>query len=140
VRKYKVYRKKTKVSKAVEARKKWKKFGDAKPGEQGVTFVGEEVGIETTASKQKEREEQATKRSIDSRIGKPEPWSLRAARLGAQSWDEITGASRTSANGEEAKAPADNVFRPRSLREARPLDRGNFCCLQASTLTIFVFR
>jgi translation initiation factor 3 subunit G len=117
VKKYKIYTKKTKISRAVQERKKWTKFGDAKQGEQGVTIVGEPVGMETTARKQRVREEEALKAASQER-GKKETWTSRASRLGAGSWDEITSAfADKDASGKTDDKPADNIYVPRGVRK-----------------------
>jgi len=114
VKKYKVYKKKVKVSKAVEARKKWAKFGDCKVGELGVTILGEFVTVETTARKNRDREEGAIK-AAGEQGGKGETWTVRAARLGASSWDEITGGP-VEPQG-EGGAAGYGVYVPKSLRK-----------------------
>jgi len=115
VKKYKIYTKKTKISRAVQERKKWSKFGDARSGEQGVTILGEPVSMETTARKQRVREEEALKAASQER-GTKETWTSRAGRLGAASWDEITGSLSAEKNAENKTDTPDNVYVPRHLR------------------------
>jgi translation initiation factor 3 subunit G len=112
---FKVYTKTTKINKRVQERRKWSKFGDSKMGEEGVTILGDVVNIETAARKKKTREEEALKASEAAEEGKAETWKSRAQRLGAASWDDITGRGGKEPSEAQPEAPS-NVYVPRSLR------------------------
>jgi translation initiation factor 3 subunit G len=115
-RNYKVYKKVTRINKRVQERKNWKKFGDCRPGEQGITLLSnDKINIETPGKKKKDKEEEALKASEMAESGIKETWKTRAQRLGADSWDTIT----KNASGTTPEASADtpsNVYVPRSLR------------------------
>jgi translation initiation factor 3 subunit G len=118
-RNFKVYKKVTRINKRVQERKNWKKFGDSRPGEIGVTIVSnDKISIETPSKKKKDKEEEALKASEMAESGVKETWKTRAQRLGADSWDTIT-AKAANAPGGPSDASADtpsNVYVPRSLR------------------------
>lgn len=99
-----------------------------------MTILGEWVTVETTARKNKDREDEAI--SASEKGGTSEAWVVRAARLGASSWDEVTGGQTPvpgrpvsplisltlslagDPSGGAAAAGADgNVYVPRSLRK-----------------------
>ncbi|KAL6055003.1 Eukaryotic translation initiation factor 3 subunit G [Balamuthia mandrillaris] len=122
----KVYKKRVKISKQAQARKKWAKFGDCRPGEQGVTLLGEVVEVELTSRKKREEEEESMKLVIDDVPTKKETWMSRAQRLGARSWDEVTGgASEDKEEGAPAEGGdrAGGAYLPPSLRRGADRDR-----------------
>jgi translation initiation factor 3 subunit G len=113
---YKVYKKITRINRRALDRKNWKKFGDCRPGEEGVTIVANErIHIETPGKKKKDKEEEALKASEMAEAGVKETWKTRAQRLGADSWDTITAKAGTSAPDAASDTPS-NVYVPRSLR------------------------
>jgi len=144
VTKYKLYKSKTKISKAVIARREWTKFGDAakKGAQEGTTTVGDLVPIETTARKQKDREEESKRAAMEDKVGKAEPWIRAAQRLGAASWDEITG-PRGDAGSDAAASSSGNVFVPRSIRTGArkpgeaggPHERDDSCTIRITNLS-----
>jgi len=121
-KKYKLYRKVTKVNQTVQQRKKWDRFGDCRAGEEGVTMVSnEKIPIETPSKKKKDKEEEALKASELADAGIKETWKTRAQRLGADSWDVITARAGGRPDDGTAGPSADtggssNVYVPKSLR------------------------
>merc|ERR1712093_9001 len=113
---YKLYKKVTRINKRVQERKKLKKFGDCRPGEQGITLLSnDKINIETPGKRKKDKEEESLKASEMAEAGIKETWKTRAQRLGADSWDTIT--AKAAAPGAEASADTpSNVYVPRSLR------------------------
>mgnify|MGYP006983404001 CR=1 FL=1 len=75
--------------------------------------------VETTARKNKDREEEAMKAAGGEKGAKSETWMSRAARLGASSWDEITGGpvEPTESPAGAGAGAAPGVYVPRSLRK-----------------------
>ncbi|ELR23587.1 Eukaryotic translation initiation factor 3 subunit [Acanthamoeba castellanii str. Neff] len=114
---YKLYKKVTRINKRVQERKKLKKFGDCRPGEQGITLLSnDKINIETPGKKKKDKEEEALKASEMAEAGIKETWKTRAQRLGADSWDTITAKAATPGGSEAAADTPSNVYVPRSLR------------------------
>jgi len=122
---YKIYKKKTRVNKNMLERKKWQKFGDAKPGEQGVTYFGEPVEIITKASK---KEKEDVDLLVD--VEKKDMWRSRAERLGARSWDDIT----RTADGrkDDEKSERKDLYVPKHLQKGAKDDN---CTVRVTNLS-----
>jgi len=119
-RTYRISRTMTRINKRALERKNWRKFGDCRPSEEGVTIVSNElIPIETPSKKKKDKEDEAVKASEMAESGVKETWKTRAQRLGADSWDMITARAPSEESGARTPggAAADaNVYVPRSLR------------------------
>jgi hypothetical protein len=110
-RNFKVYKKVTRINKRVQERKNWKKFGDSRPGEIGVTIVSnDKISIETPSKKKKDKEEEALKASEMAESGVKETWKTRAQRLGADSWDTITAKAANAPGGPSDGTPRYSNF------------------------------
>jgi hypothetical protein len=113
----KFYKKVTRINKRVQERKKLKKFGDCRPGEQGITLLSnEKINIETPGKKKKDKEEEAPKAPERAEAGTKETWKTRAQRLGADSWDTITAKAATP-GGPEGTALSDFAHFAANLRQ-----------------------
>lgn len=134
-RNYKIYKKVTRINKRVQARKNWKKFGDCKPGELGVTIVShDKISIETPQKRKKDKEEEALKASEMAEAGVKDTWKIRAQRLGADSWDSITGKA-PAADAGAAETPS-NIYVPRSLKAgASAKDRDDSTTVRVTNLS-----
>lgn len=99
-RTYRISRKVTRLNRRALERKKWRKFGDCRPNEEGVTIIpNDKISIETPSKKKRDKDEEALKASEMAETGVRETWKTRAQRLGADSWDTITAKAGPDAAG-----------------------------------------